>query len=109
MMAQKRLFIEHADTIREQLAVKQSPQSEYIFHFDLFQCPLAVTVIPYTEYLVHEDQRKWFQESMHSDDKNIMCVYESLIFSGNSNEPGCPGRSLIVCNVFPREWLSSEA
>ena len=93
-MTQKRLFLEHANTIRLQMAAKQSPRSEYIVHFDLCQRPLVVTVI-------HE--RKALEEKSISDE-NIMCVYQSPFFS-NSNELG-PGRSLSVCNLFPREWLS---
>ena len=108
MMAQKRLFIEHAETIRERLAVKQSPHSEYIVHFDLFQCPLAVTVMACTEYFVSCHSKKWFDENIQLDDENIMCVYVSPFFNGNSNEPGCP-ENLIVYTLYPREWLSSEA
>ena len=104
MMAQKRLYLEYADTIREQLAAKEPPHSAYIVYFDLSQCPIAVKVIAYDECL-HSGMKKWFEEDMQSDDENIMCVYESTFFSGNSNEPGA--QSLIVYNVFPCEWFST--
>ena len=106
MMARQKLFFENADTIRNQLAVKEPPHSEYIVLFDSSQCPITVTVMKYTECL-HSDMKKWFEEDMQSDDENIMCVYASPFFNGNSNEPG--GLSLVVYNIFPREWLSSEA
>ena len=108
LMAQKQLYLEHAETIGEQLAAKEPPSSEYIVHFNLSQCPLAVTVMAYTEYFDSCDSRKWFEENMQSDDKNIMCVYESPFFNGHSNELGYP-ESLTVYNLFPLEWLSSDA
>ena len=107
-MARKRLFLENADSIRLQLAAKELPRSEYIVRFDLFQCPLAVTVMAWTEYFVSCRSKKWFEENIQLDDENIMCIYESPFFSGNSNEPGCP-ENLIVYTLYPREWLSSEA
>ena len=107
MMAQKGLYLEHADTIRLQLAAKEPPHSTYIVRFSLSQCPIGVTVMAYAEYFVSCRLKKWFEESMQLDDENIMCVYASPFFNGNSNEPG--GQSLVVYNLFPREWLSSDA
>ena len=99
LMTQKRLYLKHADTIREQLAAKEPPLSAYLVHFNLSQCPLAVTVMAYTEYFVSCHLKKWFEENFQSD-WIILCVYASPFFDGNSNEPG--GQSLVVYNIFPR-------
>ena len=106
MMAQNSLFLEHADAIREQLAAKEAPSSEYIVHFNVSQCPLAVMVISYTEFFVSCNLKKWFEEKIQSDDENILCIFQSAFFNGNSN---WLGQSFVVYNFFPREWLSTQA
>ena len=99
MMAQNSLFLEHAGTIRERLAAKGLPCSEYLVHFDLGQCPLAVKVMKYNECL-HSGMKNWLEEIMRSDG-SILCIYQSPFFSGKTDT-----RYSVLHRLFPVGWIS---
>ena len=50
-MTQKRLYLGYADTIRLELAAKES-RSEYVVHFDLGRWPLQPTLRVYTDFFL---------------------------------------------------------
>ena len=99
-MIQLKLFLDHSEAILVHAKALDIPLCDCIVKFDLSGCPLRVAMKCYTDFY-KDAKRTQFEESRSED--NIICIYASSLYIGDSEE------RLAMQRFFPHEWLVEQS
>ena len=100
-MIQLKLFLDHSQTILNQVEALEIPLFDCIVMFNLRACPFSVEVKKWTEEFTTPLLKRGFEDSRSND--YIVCFFISCIFDWGLIEGQIP--NLIMQRMFPHEWL----
>ena len=101
-MIQLKLFLDNAETIRDQASYLNISLRDCVVIFDLRNWPFGIKTKRYTEEFFNLKERKAFEDSRSKE--NIICIYISDFFNGELDEDGYIP-FLEMQRFFPHEWL----